>query len=124
MNVTKALKPACAALIVLASVNAWAQATGAGASSGTPATVASGGAASMPSKQANRALRKSVYAALGKDKAIDAGSISVTAKDGAVTLAGTVAEATQIEKAAALAKGVPGVVSVKNKLTVQRGFGQ
>jgi osmotically-inducible protein OsmY len=124
MNVTKALKPACAALIVLASVNAWAQATGAGASSGTPATVASGGAASMLSKQANRALRKSVYAALGKDKAIDAGSISVTAKDGAVTLAGTVAEAAQIEKAAALAKSVPGVVSMKNKLTVQRPFGQ
>lgn len=124
MNVTKALKRACAALIVIASVNAWAQATGAGASAGSPATVASGGAASKPSKQANRALRKSVYAALAKDPSIDAGNISVTAKDGAVTLAGTVAEAAQIEKAAALTKGVSGVVSVKNKLTVQRPFGQ
>jgi osmotically-inducible protein OsmY len=65
-----------------------------------------------------------VYAALAKDPSIDAGNISVTAKDGAVTLAGTVAEAAQIEKAAALTKGVPGVVSVRNKLTVQRPFGQ
>jgi osmotically-inducible protein OsmY len=48
----------------------------------------------------------------------------VSAKNGAVTLTGTVDEAAQIDKAAALAKDVPGVVSLQNKLTVKRGFSQ
>jgi osmotically-inducible protein OsmY len=65
-----------------------------------------------------------VYAAFAKDKSIDAGNIGVGVKDGAVTLTGTVADASQIERAVTLAKGVSGVVSVTNKLTVRRDFGQ
>lgn len=117
MNAMNTLRLACGALIiVLASGNAWSQP---GATSATPATSASGSP-----KQANRALRRAVYAAFAKDKSIDAGSIGVSAKNGAVTLTGTVDEAAQIDKAATLAKDVPGVVSVQNKLTVQRGFSQ
>ena len=110
---------ACWAVIALASTNAWSQPA---ASSAAPA--ASAAPASGSTRQANRALRRAVYAAFAKDKSIDAGSIGVSAKNGAVTLTGTVDEAAQIDKAAALAKDVPGVVSLQNKLTVKRGFSQ
>ncbi|HZZ09563.1 MAG TPA: BON domain-containing protein [Paraburkholderia sp.] len=68
-------------------------------------------------------MRRKVYAAIGKDKDISAGDISVTARDGAVTLNGTVTEADQMGRAAAIARGVPGVTSVTNKLTVKKPLG-
>jgi osmotically-inducible protein OsmY len=75
-------------------------------------------------RQANRALRRKVYAALAKHKEIDAGDISITAKDGAVMISGTVPDASQINTVAEVAKGVAGVTSVTSKLAVQRPFGQ
>jgi osmotically-inducible protein OsmY len=111
MKVAKALM--CAAMIGLLSANAWSQ----------PGAASAGGEASSSApKQSNRTLRRAVYAAFAKDKSIDAGSIGVSAKNGAVTLTGTVEEASQIETAGTLAKGVPGVVSLQNKLTVKRPF--
>ncbi|MEX3968774.1 BON domain-containing protein, partial [Paraburkholderia sp. EG286B] len=47
----------------------------------------------------------------------------VIAKGGAVTLDGTVVDASQIDKVSEIAKGVPGVTSVTNKLTVKKPFG-
>nr|WP_274608294.1 BON domain-containing protein [Paraburkholderia sp. PGU19] len=49
--------------------------------------------------------------------------MSVTAKNGAVTLNGTVTDASQIDKVEKIARGVPGVTSVANKLTVRKPFG-
>ena len=111
-----------AALIVLASLDASAQTN----PPMTPSAPAAASSASAPvaTRKDNRALRKRVYAAFAKDKSIDAGDIGVNVKDGAVTLTGTAADATQIEKAAALAKSVPDVTSVTNKLTVRRNFAQ
>ena len=74
-------------------------------------------------RKANRALRRRVYAAIGKDKEISAGDISVIAKDGAVTLNGTVTETAQIGKAEAITRGVSGVTTVTNKLTVKKPLG-
>lgn len=74
-------------------------------------------------RQANRALRRKVYAAIVKHKEIDAGNISAIAKDGAVTLDGTVADAAQTDEVMEIAKGVPGVMSVTNRLTVKKPFG-
>jgi hyperosmotically inducible protein len=111
-----------AALIVLASLNVSAQ-TNQPMTASAPAA-ASNASAPVSTRKEDRALRKRVYAAFAKDKRIDAGDIGVNAKDGAVTLTGTAADAAQIETAAALAKGVPGVKSVTNKLTVRRSFGQ
>jgi osmotically-inducible protein OsmY len=122
----KRIKPRNAgwtALILLASMGAGLQASQSMAAASVPA-VASSASAPAATRKENRALRRSVYAAFAKDKSIDAGDIGVSAKDGAVTLTGTAADAAQIEKAAALAKGVPGVVSVTNKLTVRRNFSQ
>ena len=44
-------------------------------------------------------------------------------KRDAVTLEGTVADATQIDEVTEITKGVPGVTSVTNKLTVKKPFG-
>jgi osmotically-inducible protein OsmY len=68
-------------------------------------------------------LRRKVYAAIVKHEEIDAGNISVIARGGAVTLDGTVADATQIDKVTEIATGVPGVMSVTNRLTVKKPFG-
>ncbi|MGF6605818.1 hyperosmotically inducible protein [Paraburkholderia sp. WSM4175] len=114
---------AIAVLILAASSNAWSQSgKTASAPSGAPAMSASA-AAPVSSRQANRALRRQVYAAIGKHKEISAGNISVIAKGGAVTLSGTVTDASQINQVAEIAKGVPGVTLVTNKLTVQKPFG-
>ena len=127
MKKIEGLGIAVGAFVVAVSVNAWAQN---GAASGAPASVsaasamvASGVATPEAGRKANRALRRKVYAAISKYREISAGSISVIARDGAVTLNGTVTDAAQIDQVAEIAKGVTGVTSVTNKLTVQRPFG-
>ena len=113
-------------LIVASSTTVWSQ-TRQSASAPAGAMSASVTAASeaAPSTEStgNRALRRKVYSAIVKNKEISAGNISVIAKSGAVTLNGTVTDATQIDKVAEIAKGVPGVTSVTNKLTVQKPLG-
>ncbi|WP_310629925.1 BON domain-containing protein [Paraburkholderia sp.] len=110
-----------AASIVAISLSAWSQTP---ATASDAAGAASGASASAPTgRKADRALRRKVYAEIVKVKEIRAGDISVSAKDGAVTLNGTVTDAAQIPKVEAIARGVPGVVSVTNKLTVKKPFG-
>jgi hyperosmotically inducible periplasmic protein len=105
-----------AALIGVVSASAWSQPE-------SSATAASGAAAPASGKKADRALRRKVYAAISKSKEIDAGNISVKAKDGEVTLYGAVADASQIDKVTEIAKGVQGVTSVTSKLTVRKPLG-
>jgi hyperosmotically inducible periplasmic protein len=125
MQIKRALKISGAALIALASAHAWGQASenAAGAASSGTSAAASGAMTAKDVRKANRALRRQVYAAIVKHKEITAGDISVVAKSGAVTLDGTVTDASQIDKVAEIAKGVPGVASVTNKLTVKKPFG-
>jgi hyperosmotically inducible protein len=114
---------AIATLILGASSYAWSQSgQTASPASGAPAMSASAAAPVSP-RQANRALRRQVYAAIGKHKEISAGNISVIAKGGAVTLSGTVTDASQVNQVVEIAKGVPGVTSVTNKLTVEKPLG-
>jgi hyperosmotically inducible protein len=126
MKTNKALELAFAAWFFAASATAWSQ-PGQAASAPASAQGASGmtasGSVAPVGRKADRALRRRVYAAIGKDKEISAGDISVTAKDGAVTLNGTVTDAAQIGKVEAMARGVSGVTSVTNKLTVKKPFG-
>jgi osmotically-inducible protein OsmY len=123
VKTNKALRLAIGTIIVAASLNAWSQGGTASSAPGAPASVASGAVAPATGKKANRALRRNVYAAIAKHKEIRAGNISVTAKDGAVTLRGTVTEASQVDTVAEIAKGVPGVTSVTNNLAVHKPFG-
>ncbi|CAB3805371.1 hypothetical protein LMG28688_06162 [Paraburkholderia caffeinitolerans] len=119
-----------AALLAGGAVGVRAQDETAGASAATApsAATAAPAASAAPTarevRKANRALSRKVYAALAKHKDIDAGNISIVARGSAVTLNGTVEEQSQIDAVAAVAKAVPGVKSVTNKLTVQRPFGQ
>ncbi|BFG81573.1 hypothetical protein PTKU46_96070 [Paraburkholderia terrae] len=75
------------------------------------------------SKSADRALQKRVRAALAKDKGVTVSNITVRARAGAVMLQGTVPDQGEIDRAGDVAKGVAGVTSVKNSLTV-RSAGQ
>jgi osmotically-inducible protein OsmY len=114
------------AIAVAISTSAWAQngsASGAGAAASVNGAAASVASAPISGRKANRALRRSVYAAIARHKEISAGNIGVTAKDGAVVLNGTVSDLSQVATVAEIAKGVPGVISVSNKLTVQKPFG-
>ena len=97
--------------------------TGSAPASAPGAAETASGAATPTGGKADRALRRKVYAAIGKYKEIDAGNISVRAKSGAVTLYGTVTNAAQIGQVAEIAKGVPGVTWVTNKLTVEKPLG-
>jgi osmotically-inducible protein OsmY len=55
---------------------------------------------------------------LAADQIVKGGAIEVIVKDGAVTLKGTVEEDKQKNKAAKIAKGVSGVKSVDNQITI------
>ncbi|HTR10203.1 MAG TPA: BON domain-containing protein [Paraburkholderia sp.] len=126
MTKTRLAGVAIATLVAAASMTAWSQPQGAASvSAGAQAAsaMAASGAAAPTGRQADRALRRKVYAAFGTDKSINAGDISVRAKNGAVTLTGTVTETSQISKVEEIAKGVPGVTSVTNKLSVKKSFG-
>ena len=108
------------ALLAALSTNTSAQGSGAEAAS----AVAPAAPTAREVRKANRALSRKVYAALAKHKEIDAGSISIVSRNGAVTLNGTVTESSQIGTVAEIAKGVPGVTSVTNRLSVKRPFGE
>jgi hyperosmotically inducible periplasmic protein len=123
MNKTKILGLAIATLVASASMNAWSQPQQSTSATAGAQEAASPGAVGPTGKQADRALRHKVYAAIGKEKAINAGDISVRAKNGAVTLNGSVSDATQVAKVEEIARGIPGVTSVTNKLTVKKAFG-
>ncbi|WP_395065258.1 BON domain-containing protein [Paraburkholderia silvatlantica] len=121
MKKTTVVGLAIAALVAAASMSTWAQPqSDASAPAGAQAAP---GAAAPTGRQADRALRRKVYSAIGKDKSINAGNISVRAKSGAVTLTGTVSDPAQVGQVEEIAKGVPGVTSVTNKLTVQKSLG-
>jgi hyperosmotically inducible periplasmic protein len=75
-------------------------------------------------RRADRALKRSIYKALAKHTEIDAGNISIVAKNGLVTLDGTVTDTEQIDEVEKVARSSPGVLAVTNKLMVQRPFEQ
>ncbi|KAE8753312.1 BON domain-containing protein [Paraburkholderia madseniana] len=115
MNAIRTLKLAGAVLIVVTSVNAWAQESESSAISATTQ-----GTSKSAVRKANRALSRKVVQALSKG-GVDTTGINVLVKGGAVTLAGSVTDPALIDKAASIAKGVSGVTSVKNALTIREG---
>ena len=84
--------------------------------------VVSADAGSAPSaksvRAANRKLAKSVRTAMAKAKGIDMTHLFVYAKGGIVTLSGSVPKSNQVDRAGEIAKSVPGVSSVDNRLSV------
>ena len=118
MKAIKTFKLIGSALIVVVSINAWSQTSESGATSTQSSMVPAGGGSAKATRQANRALSKKVLRALSKG-GVNTSRINVIAKGGAVALAGSVTEPTQSDKAGEIAKGVSGVTSVKNDLTLK-----
>jgi hyperosmotically inducible protein len=105
-------KRICGVLAALVSLDVVAQNVGT-----TPAWEA----ASIASAKAdNRALQKSVRRTLSKTRGLSVENILVRARDGVITLQGTVPDPGQIELAEKVARGVIGVTSVQNLLTVRQ----
>ncbi|AFR17072.1 unnamed protein product [Burkholderia pseudomallei] len=113
---------AVAGMIVaaLACGNAFAQASGAAAEASAPAAAQNASkAAAKTARKSNRKLGYAVRKAISKVNGVNVSNITVRTKGGVVTLEGSVPDASQIDKAVEAAKGVAGVVSVNNKLSVQ-----
>jgi osmotically-inducible protein OsmY len=119
VNLLKALG---IALCVATASSAYAQASDAA----PPADTAAAPAANAKStRQTDRKLGRDVRRALSRAPGFNVSNVFVRARGGAVTLTGSVPEGGQIQQAADVAKGVPGVTSVTNRLTlgVQSGGG-
>jgi hyperosmotically inducible protein len=69
-------------------------------------------------RKADRKLELAVRRELGKTKGVDVSNISVRAHGGLIVLSGTVASGEQIPRAEEVAKGVAGVISVTNSLSL------
>jgi len=108
------LKALGMALCVATASSAYAQSSDAMASG----TMAAPAPAATSNKKADRALGLQVRKALAKAQGFDVSNVFVRARSGAVTLTGSVPDGAQIPQAEEVAKGVAGVKSVSNKLTI------
>jgi osmotically-inducible protein OsmY len=109
VNLLKALG---IALCVATASSAYAQASDAMASGEMAAPNA------KTVKKTDRALGLQVRKALSKAQGFDVSNVFVRARGGAVTITGSVPDGAQIPQAEEVAKGVAGVKSVNNKLTI------
>ncbi|SAK79796.1 BON domain-containing protein [Caballeronia ptereochthonis] len=114
MQIKKAVVTLFGMAVLTVSTGALAQ-----TASDSGAAAASAAKPVQSSKAANRKLSRDVRRALAHAKDVSIGNITVRAASGAVTLAGTVPDETQVDKATRIAQGVAGVTSVRNALTVR-----
>ncbi len=74
----------------------------------------------VSTKLSDSVITTKVKAEFAKDKAVHATTVKVdTDANGVVTLSGTAKTKAEAEKAEAIAKGVKGVTSVKNDITIE-----
>ncbi|GAB7534480.1 BON domain-containing protein [Burkholderia sp. 22PA0099] len=116
--VWKALGSAVVAALVCGNV--YAQASDAASTDAPAATKSTSKAGAKTARKQNRQLGYAVRKAITKAGGVDVSNITVRSKGGAISLQGSVPDASQIDKAGDAAKGVKGVTSVDNKLTVQQ----
>jgi hyperosmotically inducible periplasmic protein len=118
MKAIQAVKVVGGALIVLASLNAYSQASDTGADMSTQPSAKQQHKAM---KKADRALARKVRGALAKAKGVSAANIIVraNASTGDVWLEGSVPEQPQVDQATQTAQNVAGVKNVKNDLTIR-----
>jgi hyperosmotically inducible protein len=116
MKAVDMLKALGVVLCIAVASSAYAQSSDATTTDSQSA--ASSKATSKATKKTNRKLGLDVRRALSKAQGIDISNIFVRARGGAVVLTGTVPDGAQIPQAEEVAKGVPGVTSVSNKLSL------
>jgi hyperosmotically inducible periplasmic protein len=115
----KASRFICAAIAAatLLSIPAFAQTT----DDATAMQAAPTGKKAMRAE--DRALARAVRRSMSKTKGLQSSKITVLAKGGAVTLAGTVPDSSQIPLAESAAQGTAGVKSVSNRLSIKEPGG-
>lgn len=116
MKTVNLLKALGIALCVATASSAYAQSSDAMAMAS--GSMAAPGANAKTTKKADRALGLQVRKALAKAQGFNVSNVFVRARGGVVTLTGTVPDGAQIPQAEEVAKGVAGVTSVNNKLTL------
>jgi osmotically-inducible protein OsmY len=114
MKAVDMLKALGLVLCVAVASSAYAQTT----DTTTDSSAASSKATSKTTKKVDRKLGLDVRKALSKAQGLDISNIFVRARGGAVVLTGSVPDGAQIPKAEEVAKGVAGVTSVSNKLSI------
>ncbi|MFM0237933.1 BON domain-containing protein [Paraburkholderia phytofirmans] len=112
MKTVNLLKALGIALCLATASSAYAQASDAMASGDMAAPSA------KTVKKADRALGLQVRKALSRAQGFDVSNVFVRARGGAVTITGSVPDGAQIPQAEEVAKGVAGVKSVNNRLTI------
>jgi osmotically-inducible protein OsmY len=122
MKAVDMLKALGVVVCVAVASSAYAQSSDATTTTDSAATAK---AQKSATKKTDRKLGLDVRKALGKAQGFDVSNVFVRARGGAVTLTGTVPDGSQIGQAEEVAKGVAGVTSVSNKITlgVQGGGG-
>jgi osmotically-inducible protein OsmY len=115
MKAVDMLKALGVVVCVAVASSAYAQSSDATA---TADSAASAQAAKTTTKKTDRRLGLDVRKALSKAQGFDVSNVFVKARGGAVVLTGTVPDGAQIGQAEEVAKGVPGVKSVSNKITL------
>ena len=75
---------------------------------------------SKAQRTANRKLGYAVRRAVGRVQGVDVSRLIVRSRDGDITLLGSMPDQSQVDKAAEAAKGVAGVKSVTNDLSVHQ----
>lgn len=96
--------------------------TGTGASDAASAQAEPAAAASQASRP-DSALVRDVRRAFTRTTGLNSSNIHVTARDGVVTLTGSVPRESQIQRAGDAAQSVRGVTEVSNKLTLRTSRG-
>ncbi|ASL48420.1 Osmotically-inducible protein Y [Burkholderia sp. AD24] len=114
MKTVNLLKALGIALCVATASSAYAQASDAMASG----DMAMAAPSAKSVKKTDRTLGLQVRKALAKAQGFDVSNVFVRARGGAVTLTGSVPDGAQIPQAEEVAKGVAGVKSVNNKITI------
>jgi osmotically-inducible protein OsmY len=104
-----------AVVLLLASVCAYAQTD---APTDSANTTASAAPTKKQIRQQNHALEKTVRHTLSATKHLDSSNIVIVARNGNVTLEGSVLDSGQIDLAGKSAAGAPGVKHVDNRITL------
>jgi osmotically-inducible protein OsmY len=115
MKAVDMLKALGVVMCVAVASSAYAQSSDAMATTDSAATAK---AEKSATKKTDRKLGNDVRKALSKAQGFDVSNVFVKARNGAVTLTGSVPDGSQISQAEEVAKGVAGVKSVSNKITL------
>jgi hyperosmotically inducible protein len=111
MRIKSILCGAIVAATTLASIPVYSQGNAVDASAPAPTK--------KEMRAKNRALEKAIRKNFSKNKSLDSTDIFIIPRNGNVSLAGDVSEASQIDIAGQIAAATPGVTHVNNKISLR-----